>query len=135
MQNRASTISSILRSPNLPLFGHHCNQTVIINNDDQIMISLFCIVLLAYASLFFFIFKMYIEFKTWTAYLCMGKCTTVIIRNDRHKSKICSLRSSNYLHFKLMCMFTTFWIIALDDVHFANFILIVFYWCSYERIR
>ena len=135
MQNRASTISSILRSPNLPLFGHHCNQTVIINNDDQIMISLFCIVLLAYASLFFFISKMYIEFKTWTAYLCMGKCTTVIIRNDRHKSKICSLRSSNYLHFKLMCMFTTFWIIALDDVHFANFILIVFYWCSYERIR
>ena len=135
MQNRASTISSILRSPNLPLFGHHCNQTVIINNDDQIMISLFCIVLLAYASLFFFIFKMYIEFKTWTAYLCMGKCTTVITRNDRHKSKICSLRSSNYLHFKLMCMFTTFWIIALDDVHFANFILIVFYWCCYERIR
>ena len=132
MQNRASTISSILRSPNLPLFGHHCNQTVIINNDDQIMISLFCIVLLAYASLFFFISKMYIEFKTWTAYLCMGKCTTVIIRNDRHKSKICSLRSSNYLHFKLMCMFTTFWIIALDDVHFANFILIVFYWYSYE---
>ena len=135
MQNRASTISSILRSPNLPLFGHHCNQMVIINNDDQIMISLFCIVLLAYASLFFFIFKMYIEFKTWTAYLCMGKCTTVITRNDRHKSKICSLRSSNYLHFKLMCMFTTFWIIVLDDVHFANFILIVFYWCCYERIR
>ena len=135
MQNRASTISSILRSPNLPLFGHHCNQTVIINNDDQIMISLFCIVLLAYASLFFFIFKMYIEFKTWTAYLCMGKCTTVITRNDRHKSKICSLRSSNYLHFKLMCMFTIFWIIVLDDVHLANFILIVFYWCCYERIR
>ena len=135
MQNRASTISSILRSPNLPLFGHHCNQTVIINNDDQIMISLFCIVLLAYASLFFFISKMYIEFKTWTAYLCMGKCTTVITRNDRHKSKICSLRSSNYLHFKLMCMFTIFWIIVLDDVHLANFILIVFYWCCYERIR